>query len=59
MHNATEGNLPNIDDSLPRLQGQENFKLAATSGDEIQAKYGICTNPSSVAADPLNQMVSR
>lgn len=59
MHNAAEDALPNIDEYLPRLNrnsNNNNGAINANSVDEIKSKYGCCTNPTSVATDPLNQM---
>ena len=61
MHNAAEDALPNIDETLPRLNSSSppmggNSPSPASPSDDIQAKYGCCTRPSSVATDPINQM---
>lgn len=57
MHNGAEDALPDIDGSLPRLNSDNCHTTGIPdSVDEIKAKYGCCTNPTSVASDPLNQM---
>lgn len=52
MHNATVNALPDIDESLPRLN--QNFGM--NQGENSECARGGCTNPSSVATDPVNQM---
>jgi len=55
IHNATEGELPDIDDEIPRVgppPDLEGFKKE----DETSEKYGISSAPSMVASNPLNQM---
>ena len=57
LHNASEDTLPDIDESLPRLNCVDNCINDPTqTAKEIQAKYGCCTVPSSVVTDPINQM---
>mmetsp|Transcript_6669 Transcript_6669/g.14815 ORF Transcript_6669/g.14815 Transcript_6669/m.14815 type:complete len:711 (-) Transcript_6669:176-2308(-) len=61
MHNASEDSLPDIDDSLPRLDNKDVSAPSAGSSanshaSQIKAKYGCCIDPSSVATDPINQM---
>lgn len=61
MHNAAEDVLPDIDESLPRVNndgenGNNNPATSSATDGEIEAEYGCCTAPSAVAADPINQM---
>lgn len=60
MHNASEDTLPNIDGLLPCLTSGEGCNATINSSTEeesiVKAKYGCCTNASSVVTDPINQM---
>lgn len=55
IHNASEASLPDIDDAIPPLPAPQQHHGGGT-GTDVVAKYGTATNPSYVAANPLNQM---
>jgi hypothetical protein len=55
IHNASEAALPDIDDSIPPLPAPQQSSLSGAGADAV-AKYGTSTNPSYVAANPMNKM---
>ena len=57
MHNASEDALPEIDGAIPKINNNnDSNSCPARTANEVMAKYGCDTHPSSVAADPDNQM---
>ena len=56
MHNASEDALPEIDGAIPKLNTNDDSCPARTANEVVMTKYGCDTHPSSVAADPDNQM---
>lgn len=59
IHNASEAALPDIDDAIPPLPAPQQSGGGGGSnggGGDTVAKYGTATNPSYVAANPMNKM---
>ena len=54
IHNASEAALPDIDDAIPPLPAPQ--QSGGGGGGDTVAKYGTATNPSYVAANPMNKM---
>lgn len=57
MHNASEEALPDINNIQPEVNNSCSSAVGGPNTvEEVKAKYGCSTDPSSVAADPINQM---
>lgn len=54
IHNASEEDLPDIDDSIPPLPPPPS--QGTQKDGSTEQKYGVSTNPSLVASNPMNQM---
>jgi hypothetical protein len=53
IYNANEKALPSVDDMIPRVRPTSMHHLGFAS--QVELKYNIKTDPSSIASDPKNQ----